>query len=95
VGLAVLALWLDPVERNQPHGVGRGSVFVVSVRIVFPNPGIQRRGENLEELRRNVKETVVFHLDDLCFDAGSFYVMDRGYLGVTRLRRIHRHSAFF
>jgi len=34
-------------------------------------------------------------LDDLFFDAGSFYVMDRGYLDYARLHRIHRHSAFF
>lgn len=34
-------------------------------------------------------------LDVLFFDAGSFYVMDRGYLDYARLHRIHRHSAFF
>ncbi len=34
-------------------------------------------------------------LDELFFDAGSFYVMDRGYLDYARLHRIHRHSAFF
>ena len=34
-------------------------------------------------------------LDQLVFDAGSFYVMDRGYLDFARLHRIHRHGAFF
>jgi hypothetical protein len=34
-------------------------------------------------------------LDELFFDAGSFYVMDRAYLDFKRLHRIHRHSAFF
>jgi hypothetical protein len=34
-------------------------------------------------------------LDDLYFDAGSFYIMDRGYLDYARLHRIHRHAAFF
>jgi hypothetical protein len=34
-------------------------------------------------------------LDKLCFEAGSFYVMDRAYLNFARLHIIHRHSAFF
>ena len=34
-------------------------------------------------------------LDQLQFDAGSFYIMDRGYLDFDRLHRIHRHGAFF
>jgi len=34
-------------------------------------------------------------LDQLPFDAGSFYIMDRGYLDFDRLHRIHRHGAFF
>lgn len=34
-------------------------------------------------------------LDEIPFDAGSFYVMDRGYLDFKRLHRIHRHGAFF
>ena len=34
-------------------------------------------------------------LDELFFDAGSFYIMDRGYLDFARLHRIHRHAAFF
>jgi hypothetical protein len=34
-------------------------------------------------------------LDQLIYEAGSFYVMDRAYLDFARLHRIHRHSAFF
>jgi|SRR3989339_224579 len=34
-------------------------------------------------------------LDSLCFEAGSFYIMDRAYLDFARLHMIHRHSAFF
>jgi IS4 transposase len=34
-------------------------------------------------------------LDDLVFDPGAFYVMDRGYVDFRRLHRIHRASAFF
>jgi hypothetical protein len=34
-------------------------------------------------------------LDDLVFEAGAFYIMDRGYVDFARLHRIHRSSAFF
>jgi hypothetical protein len=34
-------------------------------------------------------------LDDLIFDPGAFYIMDRGYVDFGRLHRIHRASAFF
>jgi len=34
-------------------------------------------------------------LDDMIFEPGSIYVVDRGYLDFTRLHRIHQSSAFF
>ena len=34
-------------------------------------------------------------LDELIFDPGSFYVMDRGYVDFRRLHRIHLAGAFF
>ncbi len=34
-------------------------------------------------------------LDMLSFEAGAFYVMDRGYLDFTRLHRLHQAGAFF
>jgi Transposase DDE domain/Domain of unknown function (DUF4372) len=34
-------------------------------------------------------------LDQLVYDPGSFYIMDRGYLDFARLHRIQQHSAFF
>jgi hypothetical protein len=34
-------------------------------------------------------------LDDLVFNAGSFYIMDRGYLDFARLHRIEEDRAFF
>jgi hypothetical protein len=34
-------------------------------------------------------------LDELTFEPGAFYVMDRGYVDFGRLHRIHRASAFF
>ncbi len=37
----------------------------------------------------------VVWLDDLPIEPGSFYVMDRGYIDLRRLRRIHQAGAFF
>ena len=34
-------------------------------------------------------------LDMLCFEAGAFYVMDRGYLDFSRLFALHQAGAFF
>jgi hypothetical protein len=34
-------------------------------------------------------------LDELLFEAGSFYIMDRGYLDFQRLHRLHQAGAFF
>ncbi len=34
-------------------------------------------------------------LDQIAFEAGSFYVMDRGFLDFGRLHRLHRAQAFF
>ena len=34
-------------------------------------------------------------LDEMTFEPGAFYVMDRGYVDFGRLHRIHRASAFF
>ena len=34
-------------------------------------------------------------LDQLVYEAGSFYIMDRAYLDFARLYRIHQHRAFF
>lgn len=34
-------------------------------------------------------------LDSLVYEAGNFYVLDRGYLDYTRLHRIHTRGAFF
>ncbi len=34
-------------------------------------------------------------LDQLAWEAGAFYIMDRGYLDFARLHRLHRCAAFF
>jgi len=34
-------------------------------------------------------------LDQLSYEAGSFYIMDRGYLDFARLHRLHQGAAFF
>ena len=41
------------------------------------------------------KEHDVFFLDRITFEAGAYYVMDRGYIDFARLYGIHRANAFF
>ncbi len=43
----------------------------------------------------NARQHDVLWLDDLCFDPGAFYVMDRGYMDFNRLSRIASAGAFF
>lgn len=58
----------------------------------------------LLDLRGNIPTVVIIThgkvhevniLDQLSFEAGAFYVMDRGYLDFTRLYKLHLASAFF
>jgi hypothetical protein len=58
----------------------------------------------LLDLRGNIPTVVIIThgkihevniLDQLSFEAGAFYVMDRGYLDFTRLYKLHLASGFF
>lgn len=58
----------------------------------------------LLDLRGNIPTVVIIThgkvhevniLDQLSFEAGAFYVMDRGYLDFTRLYKLHLASSFF
>ena len=58
----------------------------------------------LLDLRGNIPTVIVIThglvhevnmLDELTFEAGAFYLMDRGYLDFPRLHRLHLSSAFF
>jgi len=58
----------------------------------------------LLDLRGNIPTVVIIThgkvhevkiLDQLSFEAGAFYVMDRGYLDFRRLYKLHRAAAFF
>jgi hypothetical protein len=58
----------------------------------------------LLDLRGNIPTVVIIThgkvhevniLDQLSFEAGAFYVMDRGYLDFRRLHKLHLASAFF
>jgi hypothetical protein len=58
----------------------------------------------LLDLRGNIPTVVIIThgkvhevniLDQLSFEAGAFYVMDRGYLDFARLYKLHLASAFF
>ncbi len=41
------------------------------------------------------REHDIFFLDRLLFEAGAYYVMDRGYLDFARLYKMHQAKAFF
>lgn len=41
------------------------------------------------------KEPDVKFLDDITFEAGAYYIMDRGYIDYARLYSIHQQGAFF
>jgi DDE family transposase/uncharacterized protein DUF4372 len=43
----------------------------------------------------NARQHDVLWLDNLCFEPGAFYVMDRGYMDFKRLSRIASSGAFF
>ena len=58
----------------------------------------------LLDLRGNIPSVIIITtgkvhdvniLDDLIFEAGAIYVLDRGYLDFARLYKIHQSSAFF
>ena len=62
------------------------------------------RLHTLLDLRGNIPTVVIIThgkvhevniLDQLSFEAGAFYVMDRGYLDFRRLYKLHRAGAFF
>lgn len=76
---------------------------------LFPWAGFRKtkaaiKLHTLLNLRGNIPSLVIITsgkvhdltiLDELIFDAGAFYIMDRGYLDFLRLHRIQASSAFF
>jgi hypothetical protein len=69
-----------------------------------PNPTGAVKLHTLLDLRGNIPTVVIIThglihdvtiLDQLTFEAGAFYVMDRAYIDFHRLHRIHLASAFF
>jgi len=76
---------------------------------LFPwAPFRKRKGavklHTLLDLRGNIPTVIIIThglihevniLDQLTFEAGAFYLMDRGYLDFHRLHRLHLSSAFF
>jgi hypothetical protein len=76
---------------------------------LFPwAPFRKRKGavklHTLLDLRGNIPTVIIIThglihevnmLDELTFEAGAFYLMDRGYLDFPRLHRLHLASAFF
>lgn len=43
----------------------------------------------------NAKTHDVNMLDELIYEAGSYYIMDKGYIDFTRLYNLHRNKAYF
>ncbi len=43
----------------------------------------------------NAKTHDVNMLDELIYEAGSYYIMDKGYIDFTRLYNLHRSKAYF
>ena len=76
---------------------------------LFPWAHFRRRKgavklHTLLDLRGNIPTVIIIThglihevniLDQLTFEAGAFYLMDRGYLDFPRLHRLHLASAFF
>jgi hypothetical protein len=80
-----LCLSLFPWATFRRHKAAIKLHTVLSLQGNFPTVVIITPG--------NVHDVKI--LDQLVYQAGSFYIMDRGYLDFARLHRLQRHSAFF
>ena len=80
-----LCLSLFPWAKFRRHKAAIKLHTLLALRGNFPTVVIMTTG----------KVHDVNILDQLRFDPGSFYIMDRGYLDFRRLYQIHRRSAFF
>ena len=54
-----------------------------------------RPNDRTRDLEDRGRKHEVRVLDELSFEPGAFYVMDKGYLDFARLFRVHRSAAFF
>ena len=80
-----LCLSLFPWAKFRRHKAAIKLHTLLTLRGCFPTVVILTTG----------KVHDVNILDQLIYEAGSFYIVDRGYLDFDRLHRIHRSGAFF
>jgi hypothetical protein len=80
-----LCLSLFPWAKFRRHKAAIKLHTLLTLRGCFPTVVILTTG----------KVHDVNILDQLVYEAGSFYIVDRGYLDFDRLHRIHRSGAFF
>ena len=80
-----LCVWLFPWAKFRRHKAAIKLHTLLTLRGCFPTVVILTTG----------KVHDVNILDQLVYEAGSFYIADRGYLDFGRLHRIHRCGAFF
>lgn len=80
-----LCLSLFPWAKFRRHKAAIKLHTLLTLRGCFPTVVILTTG----------KVHDVNILDELIYEAGSFYIVDRGYLDFDRLHRIHRSGAFF
>jgi hypothetical protein len=80
-----LCLSLFPWAKFRRHKAAIKLHTLLTLRGCFPTVVILTTG----------KVHDVNILDQLVYEAGSFYIVDRGYLDFDRLHRIHRCGAFF
>ena len=80
-----LCLSLFPWAKFRRHKAAIKLHTLLTLRGCFPTVVILTTG----------KVHDVHILDQLIYEAGSFYIADRGYLDFGRLHRIHRCGAFF
>lgn len=100
----------DPLGIQLEHTVYAFDSTTIDLCLsLFPWAEFRKRKgavklHTLLDLRGNIPVNVmvthgrthdVIMLDRLNFEAGAFYIMDRGYLDYARLYRLHQASAFF
>src|SRR6266446_1862365 len=87
-GIQTLSQRYSPTHRSQYAGRRKAAIklhTLLSLQGNFPTVVIITPG--------SVHDVNI--LDQLVYEAGSFYIMDRGYLDFARLHRIQEYSAFF
>jgi len=110
IASAQIELPVDPdLKRLKLHAFAVDSTTIDLCLKLFPWAHFRRRKAAVKahvmiDLRVGIpvfmrvshgKVADVRMLDEICFQAGAFYVMDRGYVDFARFYRVHLAGAFF